>query len=327
MDIVVPYVRRRAWLPHDVLVAELHGQVKLAATAPAGASTHRFRVVEFADLDDAARADARVAIVDGPSQDQLAALPALEWVQSTWAGVEAVLPAVPEHVAVARMIDPQLTHTMAEAVLAWTLYLHRDMPRYAAQQRARDWIEQPLVRTSDRRVGVLGLGVLGRAAAARLVANGFPVLGWARTPKPVEGIETFVGDDGLERLLERSDIVVNLLPDTLDTRRLLDRRAFDLLPTGAALINFGRGPTVDDDALLDALDDGRVEHAVLDVFTTEPLPDDHPYWDHPHVTVLPHVSGPTSPDTAASIVVANLRRWLDTGELPADALVDRGLGY
>ena len=216
---------------------------------------------------------------------------------------------------------------MAEAVLAWTLYLHRDMPRYAAQQRARDWREQPLVRTADRRVGVLGLGVLGRSAGQRLAANGFDVAGWSRTPRAVEGVETFAGDSGFDLLLERSDIVVNLLPDTPATRGLLDAAAFARLPEGASLINFGRGATVDDEALLAALDRGHVDHAVLDVFVTEPLPDEHPYWDAPRVTVLPHISGPTSPDTAAEIVLDNVERWLASGRLPTEALVDRTRGY
>ncbi len=324
MDIVVPYVRRPDWPTHDVLLAELRAEAERTRAVDGG---HRLEIVELADLDAERCSGVRLAVIDGPDATQLATLPALEWVQSTWAGVEEVLPAVPERVAVVRMIDPQLGHTMAEAVLAWTLYLHRDMPRYAAQQSRREWAEQPLVRTSDRRVGVLGLGALGSVAARRLADQGFDVAGWSRTPKSVDAVESYAGDSGLELLLERSDIVVNLLPDTSDTRGLLGADAFGRLPAGASIINFGRGPTVDDDALLAALDSARVEHAVLDVFVTEPLPDDHPYWDHARVTVLPHISGPTSPDTAAVIAIGNIRRWLASGELPADALVDRTLGY
>ncbi len=324
MDIVVPYVRRPDWPAHDDLLAELRAEAERTLLDD---DDHRLEIVDYADLDAAQRADVRLAVIDGPDAGQLAMLPALEWVQSTWAGVEEVLPAVPERVAVVRMIDPQLGHTMAEAVLAWTLYLHRDMPRYAAQQARHEWIEQPLVLTGDRRVGVLGLGALGGVAARRLAEHGFDVAGWSRTPKSVEAVESYAGDSGLELLLERSDILVNLLPDTSDTRRLLDTDAIDRLPAGASVINFGRGPTVDDGALLAALDSGGIEHAVLDVFVTEPLPDDHPYWDHPRVTVLPHISGPTSPDTAAVIAIGNIRHWLASGELPADAVVDRTLGY
>ncbi|MEM1332007.1 MAG: glyoxylate/hydroxypyruvate reductase A [Actinomycetota bacterium] len=321
---IVPYVRRADWPRHDVLLDHLRARLtELAADADDGP----IRFVEMADLDPADRDAVRVAIVDGPAPEQLDALPNLEWVQSTWAGVEAILAVVPEHVEIARMVDPQLAHTMAEAVMTWTLYLHRDMPTYAQQQSARRWIEQPLVRTSDRRIGVLGLGALGTVAAARLASIGFDVAGWARTPKAVDGVETFAGETGFDLLLERSDIVVNLLPDTPETRGLLGTDAFGRLPDGASIINFGRGPTVDDAALLDALEDGRIDHAVLDVFVTEPLPDDHPYWDHPRVTVLPHISGPTSPDTAAVIALDNVQRWITHGELPDDALVDRSRGY
>ncbi|MEL6892343.1 MAG: glyoxylate/hydroxypyruvate reductase A [Actinomycetota bacterium] len=317
---IVPYVRRADWPRHDALLRELRAAVALT-------SERSIRFVELDHLHDDERSDVRVAIVDGPAPEQLASLPGLQWVQSTWAGVEAIIADVPEHVRIARMIDPQLGHTMAEAVLAWTLYLHRDMPRYAAQQTAKEWIEQPLVRTSDRRVGVLGLGALGAVAATTLAQHGFDVAGWSRTPRAVSGVETHAGETGLAMLLERSDIVVNLLPDTPDTLGLLDARAFASMPDGVGLINFGRGPTVIDDDLLAALADGSVEHAVLDVFVTEPLPDGHPYWDHPRVTVLPHISGPTSPDTAAVIALDNVRTWLETGALPTDALVDRERGY
>ncbi|MEP1124578.1 MAG: glyoxylate/hydroxypyruvate reductase A [Ilumatobacter sp.] len=291
-----------------------------------------------------------VAIADGPSEGQLARLPNLRLVQSTWAGVEAILPVLPAGVEVARMVDPRLAETMAEAVLAWTLHLHRDMPRYARQQRNGQWIVHELVHASHRRVGVLGLGVLGRAAVETLRDHGFDVTGWSRSPKSIDGVECFhdgLDGGGVDALLRRSDIVVNLLPHTEATTGLLGAAAFAQMPTGSSLINFGRGPTVDDEALLAALDDGttsgasdtgsrvtgarldraHLEHAVLDVFVTEPLPEGHPYWSHPRVTVLPHVSGPTSAETAAVIAAANVRAFLVDGTLPADALVDRTRGY
>ncbi|MFN3258045.1 MAG: 2-hydroxyacid dehydrogenase [Ilumatobacter sp.] len=312
---LVAYVRRTDWPPHLELIERLRTalpDVELAV---------------LADIAPQRLAEVRVAIVDGPTAEQLATMPALQLAHSTWAGVETVLPIVPAGVAVARMVDPQLADTMAEAVLAWTLYLHRDMPRYASQQRAATWVPRPLVRTSDRRVGIVGLGMLGTRAAERLVANGFTVAGWSRSPKAVSGVECFHGDDGLVALLERSDIIVDLLPQTSDTIGLLDGDAFTAMPAGASLINFGRGATVDDDALLAALDRRHLDHAVLDVFIVEPLPPEHRYWAHPHVTVLPHISGPTSPDTAAVIAAANVRRFLADGTLPADAIVDPSRGY
>jgi glyoxylate/hydroxypyruvate reductase A len=311
---VIPFVRLADFGQHDALVNQLRNAMP------------EFEIVVHADVSSADLVEARVAIVDGPSANQLLTMPKLELVQSTWAGVEAIIPAVPDGVHIARMIDPQLGWTMAEAVLAWTLYLHRDMPRYAVQQRSGEWIENAPVRASNRRIGILGLGMLGALAATTLRDQRFDVAGWSRSPKSIDGIACFDGDDGVARLLERSDIVVNLLPHTDATAGLLDAEAFAQMPAGASLINFGRGQTVVDSDLLVALGT-HLEHAVLDVFTIEPLPDDHPYWDHPRVTVLPHISGPTSTDTSAVIAAANVRQFLLDGTLPVDALVDRSRGY
>lgn len=283
-----------------------------------------------ADIPTDHLGEVTVAVVDGPSGEQLASMSNLRFVQSTWAGVEAILPIVPDGVEVARMVDPQLALTMAEAVLAWTLYLHRDMPRYARQQQQHEWVEQPPVRASDRRIGIVGLGELGRVAAEVLRDQHFDVAGWSRSRKSIDAVTCFHdGEDGagIGALLERSDIIVNLLPDTPATVAMLGAEAFARLPPGASLINFGRGPTVDDDALLRSLDSGHLDHAVLDVFHTEPLPIDHRYWDHPSVTVLPHISGPTSVETAALIAAANVRAFLADGTLPAAALVDPSRGY
>ncbi len=318
MSPIVPFVRSPDDGPHAALVDALR------------AAMPDLDLQVLADIDPERLRDATVAIVDGPSAEQLARLPNLRLVQSTWAGVEAILPAVPVGVEVARMVDPRLAETMSEAVLAWTLYLHRDMPHYARQQRSGHWIAHEPVHASQRRVGILGLGALGRAAAETLRDQGFDVAGWSRSPKSIDGVECFHDDPrggGIDALLERSDFVVDLLPHTEATTGLIGAAAFARMPAGSSLINFGRGATVDDDALLAALDRGHLDHAVLDVFVTEPLPDDHPYWSHPRVTVLPHISGPTSAETAAVIAAANVRAFLVDGTLPADALVDRTRGY
>jgi len=315
MTPLVPFVRGVEHGPHPELLAALRSHLP------------DVDLIEHAEIDPARLGEATVAIVDGPSADQLASLSNLGLVQSTWAGVEAIVPAVPDGVLIARMVDPQLAVTMAEAALAWTLYLHRDMPRYARQQRDRTWIAHPVVRAEDRRIGITGLGALGVPTARHLVDHGFPVAGWARSPKSIAGVECFHGDGGLQLLLERSDIVINLLPDTDATVALFDADAFASMPPGSSLINFGRGPTVVDDALLAALDNGRLDHAVLDVFEVEPLPSDHPFWVHDSVTVLPHIAGPTTVETAAVVAAANVQRFLASGAVPDDALVDRALGY
>jgi len=276
-------------------------------------------------LTGAERAAARVAVVANPDPADLGGLPNLVWVQSLWAGVEKLAPHMPDHVAIVRMTDPQLAATMAEAVLAWTLYLHRDMPAYARQQRAHEWRQRDLPLASERTIGILGLGLMGETAARRLQANGFRVIGWSRSPRTMDGIETFHGEDGLGAVLARTDILVLLLPLTAETRGLMGADALARMKPGASLINFGRGALIDDAALLARLDSGALDHAVLDVFAAEPLPADSPYWMHERVTVLPHISAPTSVATASRIVADNLRAWLRDGTIPR--AVDRRAGY
>ena len=284
------------------------------------------RIVALRALSDDERKAATIAIVANPDPDHLRALPQLRWVHSVWSGVERLVADLGETpLKIVRLVDPQLACTMAEAVLAWTLFLHREMPAYAQAQQQRLWQPRPYVRPEQRKVGLLGLGALGTASALRLLANGFRVCGWSRGPKTLPGVECFSGDGGLGTMLEQTDILVCLLPLTPDTRGLLDARRLARLPPGASLINFARGPIVVDEDLRAALDRGQLEHAVLDVFAAEPLPDDRWPWRHPRVTVLPHCSAPTDCQSAARIVAANVRHYRASGELPA--CVDRARGY
>ncbi len=284
------------------------------------------QVIDFKQLsaDQARQAD--IAIIANPDPSDVATLPNLKWVQSVWAGVERVLADLGDRpFDIVRLIDPELARTMAEAVLAWTLYLHRDMPAYGNQQRRREWIELPYRKAADRTVGILGLGKLGSLSANTLLSQDFKVCGWSRSLKTQEGVETFAGQEGLVRIVEKSDILVNLLPLTGETRGLLDAELLSKAPSGAGLINFGRGPVVVTEDLLRVLENGPLKHAVLDVFDSEPLSQDSQLWNHPSVTVLPHISGPTDLDSAARIVADNIVRYRDTGELPET--VDKRRGY
>lgn len=284
------------------------------------------RIVPFAALSAAEREAATVAIVANPDPAEVAELPGLVWIQSLWAGVERIVHDLAGFDGtIVRLVDPELARTMAEAVLAWTLYLHRDMPAYAAAQRRKEWQPLNYVRPQERSIGLLGLGELGRAAAQALLQGGFTVRGWSRTPRSVNGVETFSGADGLAQMLAQTDILVCLLPLTPQTRGLVDARALALLPRGASLINFGRGAVVVIDDLLQRLDNGHIAHAVLDVFEKEPLPSDSRLWDHPGVTVLPHISAETNRETAAAIAAANIAAYREAGAIPKG--IDRTLGY
>jgi glyoxylate/hydroxypyruvate reductase A len=279
----------------------------------------------FGALAPEERAAVEIAIVANPDPADLAQLPGLAWVHSLWAGVERLVAELGDfRPPIVRLVDPELARTMAEASLAWTYYVFRDMPLYAAQQRAAQWIQHSYRRPDQTTVGVLGLGELGAAAAARLHDAGFNVAGWSRSPKELPDVTCRSGDDGLAETLAASDILLCLLPLTGETRGLLDTRRLALLPRGAKLINFARGPIIDTPALVAALDRGEVGHAVLDVFDVEPLPSDSPLWRHPGITVLPHVSAATDPDTATAIVAQNIAAYRADGSLPATVDMRRG---
>ncbi|MBR7784007.1 2-hydroxyacid dehydrogenase [Undibacterium luofuense] len=280
--------------------------------------------VEFLSTEQ--RALVQVAVVANPDPQTLRLLPNLKWVHSVWAGVERLLSHLQDwQLPVVRLKDPELARTMAEAVLAWSMYLHRDMPAYRQLQTERRWQPLDYIPARARRIGVLGAGALGGAAMKLLQQTGFQVAGWSRSGNGPEGISCFSGEQGLQELVTQTDILVLLLPLTPQTRGLVNAALLKKLPAGAALINFARGDIVNDADLRTVIDSGHLRHAVLDVFSQEPLPPQSWHWSHPSVTVLPHISAPTSRDTAAQIVAENLRRWLASGVMPET--VDLQQGY
>lgn len=283
-------------------------------------------ILSFRDMSAEQRLEAELAIVANPDPAEVAELPNIQWIHSLWAGVERLVAELgPDAAPIVRLVDPELARVMAEAVLAWTYYLHRDMPAYRASQQKAEWTPLDYRHPRNVAVGLLGLGELGKAAAERLKGAGFNVIGWSRNPKMLDGVETLSGEGGFEHILGMSDILVCLMPLTAETRGMLDVRRLGQMKPGAAIINFARGPIIVDADLIAALDAKHISHAVLDVFAQEPLPATSPFWAHPSVTVLPHISGPTDRFTAAGIVAANIRQWRQTGQLPRT--VDLKAGY
>lgn len=277
-----------------------------------------------AELLQQAAPDAVDAIIyapNGPGCD-FAAYPSARLVQSLWAGVERIAPDTSLTQPLARMVDPGLEQGMIDYCAGWVLRAHLGMDSYAQDGLWRNDLVPPLA--TGRAVTVLGAGALGQAVARALKGLGFDVATWSASGRGADGIPAFAGPD-LDQALSRAEILVLLLPDTAETRDILNRRTLALLPQGATVINPGRGTLIDDQALLEALSSGRVRHAVLDVFRAEPLPPDHPYWAHPRVTVTPHIASETRVATAAQVVADNLRRVM-RGEAPR-FLVDRAKGY
>jgi len=248
----------------------------------------------------------------------------LKAVLNLWAGVEGVVGNQTLNVPLARMVDPGMTSGMVEWVTGHVMRHHLGMDAHITGQDGQ-WRKAIPPLAQDRRVTVLGLGELGRACAMALHGLGFPVTGWSRSAKTLPGITTLHGPDGLRTALGSADILVLLVPNTPETENLIDAAALAAMPRGAFLINPGRGTLIDDTALLAALDSGQIEHATLDVFRTEPLPADNPFWAHRRVTVTPHIASTTRVETASQAIAENIRRG-ETGE-PLLHLVDRSRGY
>ncbi|SLN66839.1 Glyoxylate/hydroxypyruvate reductase A [Falsiruegeria litorea R37] len=248
----------------------------------------------------------------------------LRAVLNLWAGVEDVVGNTTLTVPLTRMVDHGLTQGMIEWVMGHTLRYHLGIDGHMNGQDGM-WrnVAPPLAQ--DRKVTVLGLGALGAAVAQALAGLGFDVSGWSRSAKDIDGILCLHGTEGLRSALSEAEIVVLLLPNTPATANTLNAQTLAQLPSGACIINPGRGPLIDDDALLAALDSGQIAHATLDVFRIEPLPAEHPYWAHPQVTVTPHIASETRASTASQVIAENIRRDLN-GE-PLLHIVDRFLGY
>lgn len=245
-------------------------------------------------------------------------------VLNLWAGVEAIVGNETLTMPLARMVDPGLTKGMVEWVTGHVMRHHLGLDIDILRDDAQ-WVVRTPPLAEERSVVMLGMGALGSAVARTLAGLGFNVIGWSRSPKTCEGVRCVSGDDGLKEALSQAEIAVLLLPDTPATTNMLNAETLAWMPEGAFIINPGRGPLIDDDALLAALDKGHIAHATLDVFRVEPLPRDHPYWAHPNVTVTPHIAAETRARTASESVVENIRRG-EAGE-PFQNLVDRELGY
>lgn len=281
-------------------------------------------LITLGELSDQTKVE--IALVANPPSTIWDKLPHLKWIQSLWAGVENLLvdKSIPD-VPVCRLIDPDLAQAMAETVMAAVMGLHRHFDIYKRQQSERDWIPHPPVFARDRRVTILGLGEMGRISAARLASLGFSVRGWSRSKKTLANVTAYQGEGGLTQSVNQADILVNLLPLTKQTRGILNQTIFQYLAEDACLINFGRGAHLNEEDLLASLGQGKIRHAVLDVFKSEPLPKGHIFWSHPQVTLLPHIAATTNPISASKVIAQNIRHYRQTGMIPASC--DRSLGY
>ena len=271
-------------------------------------------------------ADIEVAAVAGLPRGKLKTFPNLRLIVSLTAGVDMLIgdPDLPD-VPIVRAADPGGDVMIDEFALLHVLRHHRNLPELALAQQRSEWLRLKPKHAHERPVGVMGLGAIGLSVAQTLAQHGFDVAGWVRSPRQVEGMTIFHGSGQLPAFLKRSEIVVNLLPLTDETKGILNASAFAQMPKDAAVINLGRGPHVNEADLMAALDSGHLAAATLDVFPMEPLPQDSPLWRHPKITITPHVSRRIFPGNLAPRVCDAIRRL--HARQPFVHEVDRTRGY
>ena len=283
--------------------------------------------------------DLRVYPETGPKEDITFAItwnhplgafkefPNLKCIASMGAGVDHILkdPELPENVLVTRVTDEHLTNDMATFTTAVVLNYMRGMSAYKAAEQESQWQPKPYLRQRDLTIGVMGMGVLGAEAAMQLKKLGFTVQGWARSHKNIEGIPVYAGADELDYFLATSNILICLLPLTPETANILNKTTFEKLPESAYVINVARGEHLVEADLLEMLDKGHLAGATLDVFRTEPLPKEHPFWAHPKIDVTPHIASVTNAASAAKQVLQNYDRLHQNQ--PLINVVSRTKGY
>jgi glyoxylate/hydroxypyruvate reductase len=268
------------------------------------------------------------ALVFRPDHGRLAGFPNLRLIVSAGAGVDHLVsdPLRPRQIGIVRMADEETAQRMGEYVCLGALALLRDLKRVVSQQATRTWKNFSQSRSANEtRVGIMGLGNLGVRSAEMLGGLGFPVAGWSQSRKSIPGVQSFEGDAEFSAFLARTDILVNLLPGTPQTRGILNRTTLALLPPGAAVINAGRGQHIVLDDLLTALDTGQLSGAFLDVFDSEPIAADHPAWQHPKVFVTPHIASMASFRARAHFAAQAIIAYEQGGVVPN--LYDPERGY
>ena len=284
--------------------------------------------VTFVDHPDADAADVRLAVAWQPPADAFDHYPNLQAVCSIGAGADSILncPSLRDGIAVVRVVEPAQAQMMSGFVIWHAIWHQRRIGTYLANQRAQVWQRLAQRTAQEVPVGILGYGAIGARVAADLAMLGFPVKVWSRVAKPTPaGITGFHGQDGLPAILDDTEILVNLLPLTAQTRNILNRDLFARMRRGGYLIQVGRGEHMVERDLLEALDSGQLAGAALDVFAAEPLPQGHPFWTHPGIVLTPHDACDVSLPAVGATILATAEA-LHAGLTPKDA-VDRTRGY
>lgn len=253
--------------------------------------------------------------------------PNLKSISSLGAGVDHILkdPDIPEQVQITRIKDENLTNDMADFTMALVLNHMRGLHAYKAAEKTQTWKPHKYKRNEDVTVGVMGIGTLGTEVAHRLSSIGFKVTGWASSAKRLESIKVYTGPDERDAFLATADILICLLPLTPETANILNKDNLLKLPKQAYVINVARGEHLVEEDLIQVIDAGHLAGASLDVLREEPLPEGHPFWTHPKISVTPHIASVTDPESAVVQLLENYDR-AQSGE-PLLNLVSRTKGY
>jgi len=268
------------------------------------------------------------AVLWTPPQSMLADLARVKAIFLTGAGADAIMKyshAIPPHIPIVRLNDAGMGMQMAEYVTQAVLRYFRRMDEYEAQARAGAWLQLDARDKADFAVGVMGVGALGSHVIEALKPFGFPLRAWSRSPKSLDGVECFHGEEGLDGFLGSSRVVVCMLPLTEQTAHILNRSNMQKLPQGAYIINVGRGAHISEPDLLALIKSGHIAGATLDVFRNEPLPAQHPFWEEPRITITPHISALTLRRESIEQMAAKMRQHA-RGEEVAD-VINRTKGY
>lgn len=250
----------------------------------------------------------------------------LKCISSMGAGVDYLLkdPDLPENVPITRIVDPELSKTMFEFILAIVMNHLRNLTYFKQLQIKEEWKPSIYKRIEDVQIGIMGYGVIGSYVANRLSNCGFSVKAWSQNKKPDKNIEQFVGEYDFKSFMQNTEILICLLPSTDKTKGLLNKQTLGFLPQGASLINVARGNILIDEDLIELLDSGHLKRASLDVFSQEPLPENHPFWKHEKIDITPHIASLTNPKSVAPQIVANYRRMKGGEPLMNQVSIEKG---
>lgn len=268
-----------------------------------------------------------LAIVWLPEEGWLRTFPNLKCIFSIGSGIDHILKDkyLPTHIPIVRLTGDDLSTRMREYVVLHVLRLHRKLPEVEASQKAEEWnqvIEPP---ANYRTVGIMGLGNLGADCAKTLSKIGFNVLGWAKSEKSIEGIESYTGTTGLDAFLSKAEIVVCMLPLTPETTGIMNNSFFNKMKDGSCIINVARGPHLNESDLLNAIENKKIRAATLDVFEVEPLTKGHPFWKHKDILVTPHIASLIDPVAGGKAIAENVRKFI-SGD-PIKELIPPGKNY